>query len=343
MDIEDAQKCLDKIISKGKSHFYKPIQIAEILHRHRTSNEVDLDDLESYRTQSKSWRDSISKTLIGNVCTSSSRFQDNLFDDNAMPPNAIKTLALHNKVNNGEVEVKIYRKLKEKFAAAFEAFSYCSPESPTEFSPTEFIDLFKGGSLKGSTGKAYEILTFSLIQSVTFHLQPQIKMTLDSQRTGILNLLPRFQEMVLGGNSENLTYSTTARFTRVGISNAADKGIDIYSNFGVSVQVKHEPLTKKLITSILSQNGMENIVVSCIENKIQDDFVAEPTIDTNLQSIVCLLDLENWYAAIFASSEYSQLASSLLALIKEHLILEFPLIDSEHNFDPFCKNRNYQI
>ncbi len=41
---------------------------------------------ETYRTQSKKWRDEISAELLGRVCTSSSRFQDNLFDSNAIPP-----------------------------------------------------------------------------------------------------------------------------------------------------------------------------------------------------------------------------------------------------------------
>jgi len=53
-----AKDALDKIISKSRVHLYKPIQIAEILHHHRTnaSKPFSLNDLESYRSPSKKWR-----------------------------------------------------------------------------------------------------------------------------------------------------------------------------------------------------------------------------------------------------------------------------------------------
>lgn len=36
MNIKEAKQALDKVISKGRVHLYKPIQIAEILYRDRT-------------------------------------------------------------------------------------------------------------------------------------------------------------------------------------------------------------------------------------------------------------------------------------------------------------------
>jgi hypothetical protein len=59
MNIKEAKQSLDKIIEKARVHLYKPIQIAEILYQHRTKNELDLLDLESYRTPSRKWRDVI--------------------------------------------------------------------------------------------------------------------------------------------------------------------------------------------------------------------------------------------------------------------------------------------
>ncbi len=74
MNIEESKQALMKIIDKSRIHFYKPIQIAEILYHDRIYHDVDLSSLETYRTQSKKWRDDMSMQLIGRVCTSSSRF-----------------------------------------------------------------------------------------------------------------------------------------------------------------------------------------------------------------------------------------------------------------------------
>jgi type II restriction enzyme len=82
-EIDQAKKALDSIISKARSGFYKPIQIAEILYRDRIHKDINLSDKETYRIRSKVWRDKISKELIGNNSTSSARFQDNLFEENA--------------------------------------------------------------------------------------------------------------------------------------------------------------------------------------------------------------------------------------------------------------------
>lgn len=85
-----SKEALDKIIAKSRVHLYKPIQIAEILHRHRTKRDFDISEVESYRNLSKRWRDDVSKLLVGRVSTSSQKFQDNLFEGNAMPPLLLK-------------------------------------------------------------------------------------------------------------------------------------------------------------------------------------------------------------------------------------------------------------
>ncbi len=73
MDNETAKRQLDKVINRARVHFYKPIQIAEILHRDRIEGDIDLDDLDSYRASSKKWRNEISLRFVGNISTSSSR------------------------------------------------------------------------------------------------------------------------------------------------------------------------------------------------------------------------------------------------------------------------------
>jgi type II restriction enzyme len=49
MNIVEAKKAIDKVIAKARVHFYKPIQIAEILYRDRTEKGIllELDNLGS--------------------------------------------------------------------------------------------------------------------------------------------------------------------------------------------------------------------------------------------------------------------------------------------------------
>src|SRR5699024_4927244 len=94
---------------------YKPIQIAEILKAYRFGEkDLDLNDLNTYRTKSKRWRDDVTIRLIGRVSTSSARFQDNLFEANAIPPNVLSILGEENNLKNGVIESYIYHRFKEK-------------------------------------------------------------------------------------------------------------------------------------------------------------------------------------------------------------------------------------
>ena len=77
---------LELVIRKSRVHLYKPIQIAEILYHHRIEQGWNLNNLESYRNISKRWRDEVSLLLVGRHCTSSQKYQDNIFEANAMPP-----------------------------------------------------------------------------------------------------------------------------------------------------------------------------------------------------------------------------------------------------------------
>ena len=55
--INEAKFALDSIIKKSRVHFYKPIQIAEILFKHRVQKNINLNNLEEYRNPSKKWRE----------------------------------------------------------------------------------------------------------------------------------------------------------------------------------------------------------------------------------------------------------------------------------------------
>ncbi len=139
---EEARRSLDTVIRKSRVHLYKPIQIAEILYHDRVFHDVDLRDLETYRNRSKKWRDDMSRPLLGRTCTSSARFQDNLFEENAVPPQVIAVLGEENRRTGGAVEAYIYRQFNTKHDQMEEALSVCRTATPESFDVKAFIDSF---------------------------------------------------------------------------------------------------------------------------------------------------------------------------------------------------------
>ncbi|MCU0443808.1 MAG: HaeII family restriction endonuclease [Microscillaceae bacterium] len=97
MSLQEAKKSLDNVISKSRIHLYKPIQIAEILFRDRTQKDIDLADLQTYRNPSKKWRDTICLQFLGRTSTSSARYQDDIFNENAIPPSVLESLGRENR------------------------------------------------------------------------------------------------------------------------------------------------------------------------------------------------------------------------------------------------------
>ena len=71
---QTVKNAIDTVMGKSRVHWYKPIQIAEILYHHRIEKGWNLNDLESYRNISKRWRDEISLQLVGRKSTSSQKF-----------------------------------------------------------------------------------------------------------------------------------------------------------------------------------------------------------------------------------------------------------------------------
>ncbi len=165
--IDEAKESLEKIIRKGRVHLYKPIQIAEILHRDRVIGDIQLGNLETYRTKSKSWRDEVTKLLTGNVSTSSAKFQDNLFDDNAIPPKILKILGAENRKTSGGIEEFIYQSFIDRISDVNLIAKYADETEPSDFSLSTFLaGIEEKSGLRRSIDKVYEIVVYSLFETL---------------------------------------------------------------------------------------------------------------------------------------------------------------------------------
>lgn len=346
----EAKAALDKIIKKSRVHMYKPIQIAEILYHHRIYGDIDLLELEDYRNSSKKWRDDISIPLLGRKCTSSARFQDDIFNDNAMPPVLINELGKENIRTNGAVEAYIYSRFANKHSQLADALGYCENATIEDFSVKDFIDSFwNEPGLKRSLDKIYEIVVYSLFSTIVEALDLKVEVSVDSERFDILGEFEDFAKMVMNIDFSNPTYIQGAKVYRVGVTNAADRGLDMYSNWGPAIQIKHLSLDVELAENIVNSVSSDRVIIVCkqAEKAVIVSLLTQIGWRSHIQSIITEKDLIEWYEKALRGKYSSIMGNELLTTLRCEIAEEFPSIDDtpevlllrhyDYDFDDFWK------
>ena len=254
--------------------------------------------MEDYRTKSKRWRDEICRPLLGRVCTSSARFQDDLFNDNAVPPIIINELSKENNRTGGAVESYIYRRFTSKHDQLSEALSYCLNADKNTFNVKHFIDSFwNEPGLKRSLDKIYEIIVYALFSTLVEVLNLKVEVSVDESHLDILNEFEDFSKKVMCLDFSNPKHISEARVYRVGVTNAADRGLDMYSNWGPAIQIKHLCLDVSLAENIVNSVSSYRIVIVCkdAEKDIILSLLTQIGWRGRIQSIITESDLINWY------------------------------------------------
>lgn len=338
--ILDAKKALDSLIKKSRVHLYKPIQIAEILYHHRTFGNINLLQLEDYRNPSKKWRDLVSLPLLGRKCTSSAKFQDNLFDDNAIPPAILEVLGNANLNTNGAVEAYIYNSFIERHDQLSNALNICLNATPQTFFVKGFIDSFwSEPGLKRSLDKIYEIIVYSLFSTLVTATNLKIEISINESSLSLIKEFDDFSKKVMCLDINHPKHIQAAVY-RVGVTNAADRGLDMYSNWGPAIQIKHLSLDIELAQNIVDSVSSNRIVIVCkdAEKDIIDSLLNQIGWRQKIQSIVTESDLVSWYEKALRGNYSHILAQPLLNSLAEEISLEFPSVD---NVPDILKTRNY--
>lgn len=339
---QDAKKALDAVIRKSRVHLYKPIQIAEILYRDRVIQDIDLLNLEDYRTKSKRWRDDVCQVLLGRVCTSSAKFQDDLFNETAIPPVLINELGKENRRTNGAVEAYIYGRFTNKHTQLANALNYCLEATKEDFDVKRFIDSFwSEPGLKRSLDKIYEIIVYSLFSTLVEALGMQVEISVEPQSIELLTEFEEFARMVMCIDFSNPKYIQDAKVYRVGVTNAADRGLDMYSNWGPAIQIKHLSLDVELAENIVSSVSSDRIVIVCkdAEREIIVSLLTQIGWRSHIQSIVTENDLIEWYEKALRGKYADIIGQKLLVCLCEQIANEFPSVDS---VPAILKDRHYE-
>jgi HaeII restriction endonuclease len=343
MNIDEAKQALDKVIDKARVHLYKPIQIAEILYRDRTKGDIDLSVISTYRTQSRKWRDIICIDFLGRTSTSSARYQDDVFNDNATPPTVLSLLGQENQSKNGIVEAYIYRKFAQRFLQMSAGLEYCINHDQDNFKLREFLDLFwREPGLRRSIDKIYEIVVYSLFSALVESLEVTIEVSMNTEKIEVLKEFEDFAQKVILLSPQKPTFKLKARINRVGVTNAADRGLDMWANFGLAIQIKHLSLTEELAENIVSSVSSDRIVIVCkdTEEKIIISLLNQMGWKSKIQSIVTESDLINWYEKAMRGKFSALVGGKVLKNLTDEIKVEFPATDSK-GLLKFMNDRGY--
>ncbi|MSP27007.1 MAG: HaeII family restriction endonuclease [Methylococcales bacterium] len=339
MNTVEAKQALDKVIDKARVHLDKSIQIAEILYRDRIEQDITLSDLTTYRTKSKKWHDVICIQFLGRTSTSSARYQDDVFNDNAVPPAVLDILGKENRATNGIVEAYIYRKFLQRFNQMTTGLDYCVTHDKSNFKLDEFLALFwHEAGLRQSIDKVYEIIVYALFATLVEALEISVAVSINPDKTDILNEFSDFAKSVIQLTPAQTTINLKARINRVGVTNAADRG----ANFGLAIQIKHLSLTEELAENIVSSVSADRIVIVCkdTEQKIIISLLNQLGWKSKIQSIVTESDLLRWYEKALRGKFADSIGDMMLKKLSDEIQVEFPTTDKKE-FLQFIEKRGY--
>ncbi len=344
MNLEEAKSALDRIIKISRVHLYKPIQIAKILHRDRINQDIDLININTYRNTSKAWRDLITERFVGRSSSSSAEYREALFTK-AMPPQTLAILGEENRLKGGIIEAYIYRRFAERFTQLSSALQYYDRHDLTNFKVQDFINLFwNEPGLRRSIDKVYEIIVYSLFSILVEALEVTITININRDKVDLLEEFADFAEMVIGITPDRHLLNLPARIYRVGVTNAADRGLDMYANFGMAIQIKHLSLTPELAENIVGSVTADRIVIVCrdSEKALIVSLLNQIGWKAKIQSIITENDLTKWYEKALRGSFSIDIGNRILLTLKEQILAEFPASNNK-NFTEFYEGRNYNL
>ena len=333
---------LDRLIREASVYLYKPILIAEIMHRDRIVKDIDLADPVSYRKVIVDWREIICPRLVGQTPILHWRYLLQMFDEEVLPPAAIIELAEANHHGSGVVEVYIYNRLMSRFGKVAELRTLLVNAETETFDAKRFIDRFEDMSLRRSIDKAYEIVAYALFETLVKHLKATITISVDGHRRQIPPAFTHFARLVLGVDSAHTEIPQRVRRYCVGTANATDASLDMWANFGLAIQVKHFTLSLDHVGEITDREIAEQIVIVCKEAEIPViEVVARQTgLKDRIRGFITEADLLDWYDLCKSKKYCSTLGKGLMAELMRQFDIEFPPNNAEA-IDAFFSERGY--
>ncbi len=324
--IEIAKNRLDAIIDKARTDLYKPIQIAEVLRQARI-NKLNIEKQEAYQNPSLRWRNEVTQRLMGKSSSSSARFQHDVWNATAMPADYLAALDAENKVTGGAVERYIYLRYAERQNTVSILIAAVETALPATFELRALLNLFVTiPGIRRSIDKAYEIVTYALFETVVTSLEARVRVSVPAESREVLEEFADLARVLLGLEQGRTEWEQAAHIYRVGVTNAADRGLDMWANFGPAIQVKHLNLNSDAVSSIVDQVETDQIVIVCrdADAKAINTVLRQIGWGRRVRGIVCESDLISWYEKCLRGRFADKLALPLLRHLSNGFKAEFP-------------------
>ena len=84
-----------------------------------------------------------------------------------------------------------------------------------------------------ANNKIYEIIVYALFSALTEVLEVEIEISMNPDKLDILSEFEDFAKRIILLTPFLRKFKTKARINRVGVTNAADRGLDMWANFGL--------------------------------------------------------------------------------------------------------------
>ena len=186
-----------------------------------------------------------------------------------------------------------------------------------------------------------------MFSTIVEALDLKVEVSVAEDRFDILGEFEDFAKMVMSIDFSHPTHIQGAKVYRVGVTNAADRGLDRYSNWGPAIQIKHLSLDVELAQNIVSSVSSDRVIIVCKEAE-QDVIVSLLTQigwKSHIQSIVTEKHLVAWYEKALRGKYGDIMGDTLLNTLRCEIGEEFPSIDETpevliarnytYNSDPF--------
>ena len=214
----------------------------------------------------------------------------------------------------------------------------------SSFDINAFINLFwHEPGLRRSLDKVYEIIVYALFQALIESIQLKLRVSYNPNCSNIVKEFADFTERVLKLSPEVQALEAIAKFHRTGVTNAADRGLDVWANFGLVIQIKHLPLSLPLAEDIVSNLAADRVIIVCksAEEGIIISLLKQIGWQARIQSIITESDLSNWYDRALNGTYGSTIGPRVLAILEGEVMAEFPASQTSE-FEAFWTERGYE-
>ncbi len=215
---------------------------------------------------------------------------------------------------------------------------YVHEAGAQKFDSELFLSLFEEHGLRRSIDKAYEIVVYALFRSLLQAIGARVTISVDPTKMDVLKEFEDFTRLVLGIDSQILSREVTAQISRTGVANAADRGLDMWANFGPAVQVKHVSLSEEFAEEVAEEVRADEIIIVCrsAEREMVERICRQ--LGQRLRGIITESELISWYERALSPQRQDGLGTRLIENLKTELSVEFPFSES---FQAFYEERGY--